>query len=163
MARHSLCVESYLFSASLRKRNQYPVRFVVSLCSFYRKMHSTCLSYLSVSSVMCLIELGKHNSGWETSPSLNVFIAVEYSFFSGPNFFDWSFCSFIFNEAAYRANSKQNAIKRCIRQRGIWVLVCLSVLKVCLWRQSGWRQFRNILAVSRVLDSRLLRWRFDTS
>lgn len=79
-ARYLLCMVTRLSFAPSSVSDQYPMdRFVSSSC-FCGNSHPTCLSYASVSIVICPVELRKLIIGYGISACCNALIV--HSFFS---------------------------------------------------------------------------------
>lgn len=91
------------------------ISHVVSSSCFCRKTDPTCSSQAYTSSIIRQIELGKADTGEDTSASFNACNVLTASSFNGPTFFCWSFHSFIFNVAASRAKfetDRRNMLNR---------------------------------------------------
>lgn len=154
MARKSLCENSYLFSASLSKRDQYSMGRVVSPSFFRSNTHPTCLSHASVFILMCLVELVKASTGGETRASFNASIAASSFSLSGTNFVNRFFCIFLFNGALVVQSVGLIAGTPSVGPRRFYVLKLWFVLEVRLIRQFCVMRFRDVLGVLYVPDSR---------
>lgn len=85
MARHLLCVVSYLLLASFNYRDQYSMGLFVLSCCTYNKTHPTWTSHASVSRIACPVEFGNEKTGGDMSSSFSKFVDLSPSSLKGLN------------------------------------------------------------------------------
>lgn len=133
--------------ASFTERNQYQTGFVVSSSGFCGNTHPTCLSHVTVSTIICLVKLSEASTGWNTRSSSNAFDVASSSSRNGSNAIGWSISRAVSNRAASRAKLGTNRRNKLYRPKND----LSSVMSV------GSRTPRNVSVVWDATSRRLAR------